>query len=416
MMHMNRGGMGSASGGPTNFGPHNGAMGLRGAQAQGNYGSHSGGMGPNFRGPAPAFVPHIPFDLTQCETFFTVARGDQDDKAFTDLLLKRNQDLTPSPQESQAITSLVTKINTIMDNLIINPNAFEAAQMEEIRQVGSYKKGTMMTGHNVADIVIILKTLPTREAVAALGVKTLEEVRSFDPREGKYISMQPQEYGFDVSSPEAVVKVMVTSLPANLKKLDADLHLDPKIQQGSLAAIRHARWFEENASQTSIKVLIRLLKDLRHRFEGFEPLTPWIIDLLAHYAIMNNPVRTPLAINAAFRRVLQLLSAGLFLPGSAGITDPCEQGSVRVHTMMTLDQQDDVCCTAQTLVRVMSHGGYRQILGYEGSSRIATEMSVWESIVVTPSDKAYEKLEPQEGEEEEDEDMEAKAGGLKVAH
>ena len=38
---------------------------------------------------------------------------------------------------------------------------------------------------------------------------------------------------------------------------------------------------------------------------------------------------------------------------------------------------------------------------------IATEMSVWEGVVVTPSDKAYEKPEKREGEEEEEDgDME----------
>lgn len=40
---------------------------------------------------------------------------------------------------------------------------------------------------------------------------------------------------------------------------------------------------------------------------------------------------------------------------------------------------------------------------------IATEMSVWEGVVVTPSDKAYEKQEkPDEDDddEEDDEDME----------
>lgn len=341
-------------------------------------------------------------------------------------MLKRNADLSPSAAEQSSISNLVTKVQTCLDNLVVAPGDFNTCQLDEVRQVGSFKKGTTMAGKCEAEIVVILKTLPTKEACEALAKKVEADLKNLMKTEvvtkSDTISTTIHDRGFDVANSQAKVSVFIATLPQNIRKLEAETHLDAKAIQQHLAEIRHSRWFEENAHHSSIKVLIRLLHDITSRFEGFAGLTPWMLDLLAHLVIMKNPSRQALAINVAFRRVFQLLAAGLFLPGSAGINDPCETGHIRVHTALTLEQQDMVCLTAQTLLRVLNHGGFKHILGLEGNTSIAREMSVWNGVAVSPMGIVYERpkenpdaammmdmdqvQEPQDGEDVENEEEE----------
>lgn len=373
--------------------------------ARGGRGGRGGPMGRGGIGRVPykpkTYVPRHPFDMALCEPAFPRVKPLPNEDSFTQALLKRNTDLTPTSQEQAAVLNLVTKIQTAFDNLIVAPGNFDACQVDESRQVGSFKKGTMITGHNVADIVVILKTLPTKECIGALGNRILEDLKRSADKEA--LTLVTNDRGFEISNAEATVRVLITTVHQNLRKLDPDLHLDYKILQSHLAAIRHSRWFEENAHHSSVKVLIRLLRDLRNRFDGFEPLTPWMLDLLAHSSIMNNPSRQALPINIAYKRVLQLLASGLFLPGSSGITDPCEAGNMRVHTALSLEQQDQVCLTAQTLIRILAHGGFKTVL--EGHSGLTNQTTIWDGVVVSPLDKAYEK--PPENKEGEGDEMDA---------
>ena len=69
-----------------------------------------------------------------------------------------------------------------------------------------------------------------------------------------------------------------------------------------------------------------------------------------------------------FRRFLQLLSAGFFLPGSAGIVDPCEIG-VRVHTAMSLEEQDQVTIKQRLFVEKSLYKIIKFILVYQRVSK-----------------------------------------------
>lgn len=63
-----------------------------------------------------------------------------DDSLLLNALTKRNQDLTSSDKEQTALNNLVTKVSTVLDNLVVAPGDFDKCAIEENKVVGSYKK------------------------------------------------------------------------------------------------------------------------------------------------------------------------------------------------------------------------------------------------------------------------------------
>lgn len=95
-------------------------------RGRGGLGRGGGGMGRPGPFKVKPFVPRHPFDLALCEAAFPRVKPTLDEAPFTQSLLKRNGDLSPTPQEQSSVLSLVTKIQTVMDNLVVSPGTFDA--------------------------------------------------------------------------------------------------------------------------------------------------------------------------------------------------------------------------------------------------------------------------------------------------
>eukprot|EP00731_Ephydatia_muelleri_P017221 Em0010g319a len=87
----------------------------------------------------------------------------------------------------------------------------------------------------------------------------------------------------------------------------------------------------------------------------------------------------PLSIVDSFRRIFMLLSAGLFLPGSIGIPDPCEESDDGIHDNLALHHCDELTRNAQTILQLLHLGAFKDVL------HIPLNEDTIGAIVYTPS-------------------------------
>uniref|UniRef100_A0A1I7WCN8 DZF domain-containing protein n=1 Tax=Heterorhabditis bacteriophora TaxID=37862 RepID=A0A1I7WCN8_HETBA len=145
--------------------------------------------------------------------------------------------------------------NDIFERVAEHDETQLTQKLEEIREVGSYKKDTALHGHTVADITVVMNTLPTFESVAALGGKISEELRvQKEALKCLVVSCVSRDFGCLLAGTNAQVRILITTLPSNAPNLEPDLHLSEKIMMTNHHAIRHAVWFEEASAQSPIKV------------------------------------------------------------------------------------------------------------------------------------------------------------------
>jgi len=254
---------------------------------------------------------------------------------------------------------------------------------------------TILNQHRCADIVVTLKTLPIKAAISTLGNRMVEELQNIDSLTPFHVNYYETTGILELLRIYSQDKVHIhfATTRENLARMGADSHLKRTSISKSLDAIRHARWCDEFVKPCAeVNNLIRIMKDVRSRFKDFKNLTPWMITTMCHYAMTYTFDRQELPIWIAFKRIFQLLSAGSFLPYSAGITDPMGQ-KMPIHGRLAVQNQEELTCCAQTLLRVMNYKlGINYVLGLQpapDNPSVVEMPSQWQGITVVPGSSVF---------------------------
>ncbi|CAI4231664.1 unnamed protein product [Auanema sp. JU1783] len=281
-----------------------------------------------------------------------------DEAPLTQSVLNRSQHLLPTPKSREAVTTLLTRVRQILEEIAKDSTKNEEFKVEDVKEVGSWRKDIAISDNLTGDIAIILGILPTTDAAYKLGSAVVDELQALN----EVATFATKDYGIHVAGEFAEVKVLITTIPANVASLQPDIHLSERAMMYNYHSIRHVAWFDSVADSCPLRVLVRVIKYVRSIFSGLQPLSVWSVEFLCYFCLMNTPNRSPLPIGPAFRRFFETLASGLFLPGSPGLVDPTEP-AFRIASDMTLEDMDNVAATAQSIIRIINFDGSDIVLG-----------------------------------------------------
>lgn len=367
------------------------------------------------------------FDPVYCSSIFPGVNPLPENEELSAYLMKILSRITPSTSETLSVGTLACRVMESLELLALTKST-SMFGIQGTNLVGSFKKGTMLAGRKIADAVVLLRDLPTIKLTRQIGHVLTEKLG------GCEIIYQP--YGFDVEQGDICVRVVFAVENFDeIGNAQEGVHVSQPDQKLAHVAVLHGRWAEQNASHpklaqiylclslfrsanfklfllsrafivpflcffislvfiilaillsSSIKALIRTLKDLKRRFVGFSHLNPWQIDMIASHVIMDGPITTPLSLSAGFRRFIQILSTGFFAPSSSGLLDPFRSRQSRVHVTMSLAQQDELCRTAQTFCKILKLGKYQVLFDNMCPTKLITLEELVNSANALPGEK-----------------------------
>ncbi|KAG8519099.1 Zinc finger RNA-binding protein 2, partial [Galemys pyrenaicus] len=245
--------------------------------------------------------------------------------------------------------------------------------LKGVMRVGILAKGLLRRGDRKVQLILLCSQKPTH----ALLRRVVEQLpqQLLVVTEDKYeVSSDPEANILISACEEPRIQVTVSATSPLMREdpatdregveapvPDPDV-LSPETCLQSLAALRHAKWFQARASSLQpCVIVIRLLRDLCQRVPTWGALPGWALELLVEKALSS--AVGPLSPGDALRRVLECVASGTLLADGPGLQDPCEREQTDVLGPMTLQQREDITASAQHALRTLAFRQIHKVLG-----------------------------------------------------
>uniref|UniRef100_A0A2K5DLJ1 Zinc finger RNA binding protein 2 n=1 Tax=Aotus nancymaae TaxID=37293 RepID=A0A2K5DLJ1_AOTNA len=238
----------------------------------------------------------------------------------------------------------------------------QARVLKGVMRVGILAKGLLLRGDRNVRLALLCSVKPTH----SLPWRIAQQLPPMVTEDEYEVSCDPKAN----IEPRMQVTVSVTS-----PLMREDPSTDPGVEEPqadpgdvlsrercleSLAALRHARWFQARASGLQpCVIVIRVLRDLCRRVPTWGALPAWVRHARPS---TGNPKR----------RVLECVGCLTFFAAPTpphkdgpGLQDPCEREQTDALEPMTLQEREDVTASAQHALRMLAFRQTHKVLGMD---------------------------------------------------
>ncbi|XP_021059911.1 zinc finger RNA-binding protein 2 isoform X2 [Mus pahari] len=297
----------------------------------------------------------------------------------------KHASIYPTEEELQAIQTAVSHTERAL-RLVSDTLAEESSQhgtlasppprmLKGVVRVGILAKGLVLRGDHSVQLTLLCSKKPTHSL--------LQRIKQELPRELSIVAEDKYEVSSDRDANIVISACVEPGVKVTVSATSPLMREDPSVKQGqqdalsdpedvldrercleTLAALRHAKWFQARASGLQpCVIVIRVLRELCRCLPPWGALPAWAMELLVEKVLSSAP--RPLSPGDAMRRVLEYVATGALLTDGPGLQDPCEKGPQDALEPMTPQQREDLTASAQRALRLVAFRQIHKVLHME---------------------------------------------------